>query len=122
MSDSIERRAVRRIIDSQRSKEQMLAVLESLPSVQPETHDKHTETNACDCINRQQAIDAIDEHEFAMYCPKDEVTTVLNDLPSAQPEIIRCEDCMHNGSFDTDCPIGWNGKEYCSFAERREDG
>ena len=40
---------------------------------------------------------------------------------SAQPEIIRCEDCMHNGSFDTDCPIDWNGKEYCSFAERIDD-
>ena len=39
-----------------------------------------------------------------------------------QPEIIRCKDCMHNGSYDTDCPIDWNGKEYCSFAERREEG
>lgn len=40
---------------------------------------------------------------------------------SAQSEIIRCEDCIHNGSFDTDCPIGWNGKEYCSFAEGKDD-
>ena len=46
---------------------------------------------------------------------------VIDELPSAQPEIIRCKDCMHNGSFDTDCPIDWNGKEYCSFAERKED-
>ncbi len=46
---------------------------------------------------------------------------MLNNLPSAQSEIIKCEDCMHNGSFDTDCPIGWNGKEYCSFAERKID-
>lgn len=45
----------------------------------------------------------------------------IEALPSAQPEIIRCKDCMHNGSFDTDCPIDWNGKEYCSFAERKED-
>ena len=42
-------------------------------------------------------------------------------LPSSQPEIIRCKDCMHNGSYDTDCPIDWNGKEYCSFAERITD-
>ena len=42
-------------------------------------------------------------------------------VPSAQTEIIRCEDCMHNGSFDTDCPIDWNGKEFCNFAEREED-
>ncbi len=38
-----------------------------------------------------------------------------------QEEIIRCKDCMHNGSFDTDCPINWSGKEYCSFAERKTD-
>ena len=38
-----------------------------------------------------------------------------------QPEIIRCNDCMHNGSFDTDCPIDWAGKDYCNFAERRTD-
>lgn len=35
---------------------------------------------------------------------------------SAQPEIIRCEECIHR--FDNDCPIDWNGKEFCSFAER----
>ena len=37
-------------------------------------------------------------------------------------EVVRCKDCRHNGSFDTDCPINWNGKEYCSFAERKENG
>ena len=42
----------------------------------------------------------------------------VRNQPSAQPEIIHCKDCRHNGSFDTDCPIKWNGKEYCNFAER----
>ena len=42
------------------------------------------------------------------------------DVPSAQPEIIRRKECMHNGSFDTDCPIDWGGKEFCSFGERSE--
>lgn len=46
----------------------------------------------------------------------------VRNQPSAQPEIIKCEDCMHNGSFDTDCPIDWAGKEYCNFAERLEVG
>ncbi len=32
--------------------------------------------------------------------------------------IVRCENCIHNGSYDTDCPIDWPGKEYCSFGER----
>jgi hypothetical protein len=40
-----------------------------------------------DLISREDAIDAIYEHEFANWCDKDEVSTVLNDLPSAQPEI-----------------------------------
>jgi hypothetical protein len=43
------------------------------------------------------------------------------DTIELHPEIIRCNDCMHNGSYDTDCPIYWNGKEYCSFAERITD-
>ena len=47
---------------------------------------------------------------------------VINNFPSEQSEIIRCEECMHNGSYDTDCPIDWNGKEYCNFGERRTDG
>lgn len=49
------------------------------------------------------------------------VFEIIKQMPSAQPEIIKCEDCRHNGSFDTDCPIDWNGKEYCNFAERREE-
>ena len=35
-------------------------------------------------------------------------------------ELIRCKDCMHNGSFDTDCPIKWRGRsdeDFCSYAE-----
>ena len=33
-------------------------------------------------------------------------------------EVVCCKDCRHNGSFDTDCPITWNGKRYCNFGER----
>ena len=35
-------------------------------------------------------------------------------------EVVRCKDCIHNGSFDTDCPINWAGKDYCSFGERKD--
>ena len=43
-------------------------------------------------------------------------------------ELIRCKNCMHNGSFDTDCPFGWKDKkfnmpnayDYCSYGERKE--
>ncbi len=41
-------------------------------------------------------------------------------------DIVRCGECMHNGSYDTDCPFGWrNGEwnmpkpcDYCSYGER----
>ena len=36
-----------------------------------------------DLIRRSDAIDAIYEHEFSNWCDKDEVSTILNDLPSA---------------------------------------
>lgn len=49
------------------------------------------------------------------------VNRLRNDPESEWAEIIRCKDCRHNGSFDTDCPIDRKGKEYCSFAERREE-
>ena len=83
-----------------------------------------------DLIDRQAAIDALLKEvrlvdgyyvENDEVIDKDDAIEAIRLLPSAQPEIIRCKDCMHNGSYDTDCPISWNGKEYCSFAERRTD-
>ena len=40
---------------------------------------------------------------------------------SAQPKLIMCKDCMHNGSFDTDCPIDWPGKKFCNFGETEDE-
>ena len=85
-----------------------------------------------DLISRQAAIDALGD-EPEVWTGRYEYAQGLNNqwhydrnaikaVPSTEPEIIRCEDCLHNGSFDTDCPIDWNGKEYCSFAERRTGG
>ncbi len=63
-----------------------------------------------DTIYRQDAIDAIYEHEFSNWCDKDEVSTILNDLPSAQRkgrinirsnmldgEDCYCSECDHWG-------------------------
>lgn len=76
------------------------------------------ERQTCDdAVSRAAAIDALSTPHGILY----PIRTV-EELPSVQPQqIVRCKDCMHNGSFDTDCPINWNGKEYCSFAERRTD-
>lgn len=75
-----------------------------------------------DTISRQQAIDALESiGSLDTEADRQYARTVFENLPSAQTEIIRCKDCRHNGSFDTDCPIKWNGKDFCSFAERRTD-
>ena len=43
---------------------------------------------------------------------------ILN-LPSAQPEIIRCKDCLMHGVCRLEQRLGVDG--YCSEAERREE-
>lgn len=91
-----------------------------------------------DLISRQEAIDCISESAEMIRRALDNLDLVgterekfawalglveaivsdVEELQSVQSEIIKCKDCRHNGSFDTDCPIDWKGKEYCSFAER----
>ena len=94
-----------------------------------------------DLIERQAAIDAINH-----ICPVDteydctlldrvDGRYVLSDLPSAQPEIIRCKDCKHwtnnigdsklRDNYCNDEAHGFyyqcSEDDYCSFAERRTD-
>ena len=74
-----------------------------LPSAQQETHEKRTETHACDCISREAAIDAVSRgcQEFRgifAECEKN-----LNALPSAQPdykEVLGWLLAYHTISFD----------------------
>ena len=118
--------------DDGRSVDQLLS---TLPSVQPETHDKRTETHACDCISRAEAIDAINH-----ICPVDteydctlldrvDVRCVLSDLSAVQPGIIRCKDCKHRDPEDKKCECGhdilWqlprDDNWFCADAERRTD-
>ena len=81
-----------------------------------------------DCVGRQMAIDALQEKVF--HNLSDEfygAMQVLNELPSALPEIIRCKDCKWFNT--TGCAIeivdGLNNpteNDFCSFAERNENG
>ena len=119
-----------------------------------------------DLISRQAAIDAIDKYSvWVMYTQGDSQedeaefveriikqtkkaiqSMLIEDLPSAQPEIICCKDCRHfvrddieehtpygfyNTYFHAYCDKHFNREEgefidvclddYCSFAERRTD-
>lgn len=75
-----------------------------------------------DLISRQAAIDAIfgRSHEI--------IKMRIGNLPSAQPEIIRCRDCKHYDPYDSRkafcCLEGIDGcypDDFCSYAERRTD-
>ena len=63
-----------------------------LPSAQPETHDKRTETHECDLIGRQEAIDAVAKwfHDDVFGITESDGTATifkrLRDLPSARTE------------------------------------
>lgn len=103
-----------------------------------------------DLISRQAAIDAIDvlcqEHRYRIpgkaetYSQYNEAWQdalgraegVIGDLPSAEPEIIRCRDCKYSQMTDDDecryCKIWFAEEEhflpgdyYCADAERREE-
>ena len=70
---------------------------------------------ATDCISRQAAIE---------WCLEG-----LNNIPSVQPEIVRCKDCRHRDPEDKKCDCGhdilWqmprDDEWFCADAERRTD-
>ena len=84
--------------------------------------------NSSDTSSRQAAIDALDKRFDNI--PMEQTTEILQlrrdlrQLPSAQPEIIRCRECKFASGDSRICmkfdhsPIG--ELDFCSFAERRE--
>ena len=102
-----------------------------------------------DLISRQAAIDALDQifdrcEEIEAHLPEGDpdrtgykmypdymtVWKYLHQLPSAQPEIIRCKDCRYYQDNNDGYPhinCKWDANEtpdaddFCSGAERRTD-
>lgn len=79
-----------------------------------------------DLISRQAAINAFmtltSDGDKADWCK-----WVIEQLPSAQPEIIRCRECRYNDmpptAANADCTLlyGMNDQNgFCSKADRRE--
>ena len=84
---------------------------------------EHDDVSKGDFISRRAAIDAICKTSCGAGCgiPCDEIFA-LEELPSAQPELIRCKDCKFyrcNGCFFSTAETEENG--FCSWAERRTD-
>lgn len=92
-----------------------------------------------DLIDRQAAIEVIDailpvepmknEYTQGITCGAALAIEYVKQLPSAQPEIIRCKDCKHNPKDAWfGCPMaGLSERQrpedaWCWKAERKEDG
>jgi len=78
-----------------------------------------------DLISRKAAIDALgwgNEWEAMGFTLIDKEDSIhqIKALPSAEPEIIRCKDCLIHGVCRFEHGLGLDG--YCSQAERRTDG
>lgn len=89
-----------------------------------------------DLISRQAAIDAVIKETYMDgaygYSDAKSLVDAICDLPSAQPEIVRCKDCKYVGTDATCClvcnregmglkPYHVRKDDYCSYAERRTD-
>ena len=116
-------------------------LIEQQPTVQRNSTQSNASNtlnalNALDTIYRQAAIDALGE-EPMVWCNENEYelgernqwnsdVLAIKAVPSAQPEIIRCEDCKH-GMYDVMCKFYWchgvahSANWFCADGERRED-
>ena len=104
-------------------------IIIGLPSAQPEPCEDAVSREAVSSWLKQYGQDVLHgKYKFSlMYIWKN-----LMDLPSAQPEIVRCKDCKHHWTFR---PMGNMPTEtceleqtfydanvdFCSLAERRTD-
>lgn len=94
-----------------------------------------------DLIDRQVAIDALEREKTYCIAFRDGYTPInvfekynagltdgikaLKNLPSAQPEIVRCKECIHSrcGSDGIECQMHYRPtkeQDFCSYGERRE--
>lgn len=93
--------------------------------------------NSSDTISRAKAIDIVTPHDDNRV-----MRDALEELPSAQPEIIRCKDCKHWIPYDwmfsevwqsrnindypedeigcNYCDMAMKANDFCSRGERRE--
>ena len=68
------------------------------------------------CANSDDYVECVERRPGSTFC--DEIVA-LRKVPSAQPEIIRCKDCLIHGVCRFEQGLGLDG--YCSQAERRTD-
>ena len=129
MKDPIERAdaidVVKRLMGDCELSRTVQTGLHILPSAQPDVPD----INDGDMISRKAAIEKIEEifptgpnrSEYVEGIARGatEAKRYIEQLPSAQPEIIRCKDCKHKHveNMVWTCPFGLPGGEnfFCGY-------
>ena len=91
-----------------------------------ELRAKLKEAQTGDMISRQAAIDLVKSRSYDLSEREDEWAMVqdVEELPSAQPEIIRCKECKYYGYNECFHGRGLTvafDNTFCSYAERRTD-
>ena len=149
MSDLIDRQALLRQIDIDSDDEpgyygdtwKFIDTIKKMPSA--------LSTNLAevgtDLISRQMLLEYIHgEPVGRLLCDKYNLDGLIEQLPSAQPEIIRCKDCKHWIPYDwmfsevwqsrnindypedeigcNLCDVAMKANDFCSRGERRTDG
>lgn len=81
-----------------------------------------------DVISRKAAIDAVEKESQVDgaygYMDTKSIIDLLCDLPSAQPEIVRCKDCLHHTEsgycHNAECyGVFTKNEHYCGYAKRK---
>lgn len=80
---------------------------------------KDTNVPSTDTISRQDVIELVKNSYYNLAESMEDTWAMVADverLPSAQPELIRCEDCYWHDTCKYEQYLGLEG--YCSKAER----
>lgn len=86
-------------------------------------------------IDADKLVDMLYDNEFAVLCPLDEVSGVVDACPTVDAVIVtRCKDCTHcvrttdidgPGLFCSIWGRQWNRvqlDDFCSYGERKDGG
>ena len=76
------------------------------------------------CISRRAAMDAINKYMVGKRCDTDGTMMarlinelVIKQLPTIQPEIVRCKDCKHWMPYDWMFSEVWRSKNMADYPE-----
>mgnify|MGYP004714035245 CR=1 FL=1 len=83
-------------------------------------------------IDAEKLVDMLYDNEFAMLCPLDEVSGVVDACPTVDAVVVtRCKDCKHydmgvclkiysDGNVHSAAWQSRNPDDFCSYGERKD--